>query len=105
MTWLLVAIGAAVGAPLRYLTDRAVQARHDSRFPWGTLTVNVAGSFLLGLVIGLPAGAAATALRTRSGKPHAVPGWSPTAMKSDGSITTKPTNATRRPRRSTICGR
>ncbi|MBT2403461.1 MULTISPECIES: CrcB family protein [unclassified Streptomyces] len=25
-------------APLRYLTDRAVQARHDSVFPWGTFT-------------------------------------------------------------------
>lgn len=33
MNWLLVIIGAAVGAPLRYLTDRAVQLRHDSVFP------------------------------------------------------------------------
>jgi len=48
MIVLLVAVGAAVGAPLRYLTDRAVQARHDSLFPWGTLAVNTAGSFLLG---------------------------------------------------------
>jgi CrcB protein len=46
----LVAVGAAVGAPLRYLADRAVQARHDSVFPWGTWCVNVAGSFLLGLL-------------------------------------------------------
>lgn len=50
MTVLLVAIGAAVGAPLRYLVDRAVSARHDSLFPWGTFAVNVAGSFLLGLM-------------------------------------------------------
>jgi CrcB protein len=50
VTVLLVALGAAVGAPLRYLVDRAVQARHDSLFPWGTLAVNVAGSFLLGLL-------------------------------------------------------
>lgn len=62
MTWLLIALGAAVGAPLRYLTDRAIQARHDSAFPWGTLTVNVAGSFVLGLVTGLPADPAVTAL-------------------------------------------
>ena len=48
MTVLLIALGAALGAPLRYLTDRAVQARHDSVLPWGTLTVNVAGSLLLG---------------------------------------------------------
>jgi CrcB protein len=50
VTVLLVALGAAVGAPLRYLTDRAVQARHDTDFPWGTLTVNVIGSFILGIV-------------------------------------------------------
>jgi CrcB protein len=48
MTVLLVALGAAVGAPLRYLVDRAVQARHDSLFPWGTLAVNATGSFILG---------------------------------------------------------
>lgn len=61
MTALLVALGAAVGAPLRYLIDRAVQARHDSLFPWGTFAVNVIGSLALGVLAG---GAAA----------HAVPG-------------------------------
>jgi CrcB protein len=50
VTPLLVALGAAVGAPLRYLVDRAVSSRHDSLFPWGTFAVNVAGSFLLGLL-------------------------------------------------------
>ncbi|MGA5410218.1 fluoride efflux transporter CrcB [Streptomyces lavendulocolor] len=52
MNWLWVAAGAAVGAPLRYLTDRAVQARHDSVFPWGTFTVNVTGCLVLGLLAG-----------------------------------------------------
>ncbi len=52
MNWLLVAAGAAVGAPLRYLTDRYIQSRHDSVFPWGTFTVNVLGSALLGLIAG-----------------------------------------------------
>jgi len=52
VTLLLVIVGAAVGAPLRYLTDRAIQQRHDSDFPWGTLTVNVAGSLVLGLMTG-----------------------------------------------------
>ncbi len=52
MTWLLVAAGAAVGAPLRYLTDRAVQARHAGVFPWGTFVVNVTGCFILGCVAG-----------------------------------------------------
>ena len=50
MNWLLVVAGAMVGAPLRYLTDRAVQARHDSVFPWGTFAVNAAGS--LGFILG-----------------------------------------------------
>ncbi|EST25738.1 fluoride efflux transporter CrcB [Streptomyces niveus] len=50
--YLLVAIGGVVGAPLRYLTDRAVQARHDTVFPWGTFTVNVVGSLILGLLTG-----------------------------------------------------
>ena len=62
MTVLLIALGAALGAPLRYLTDRAVQARHDSPFPWGTLTVNVVGSLLLGAVAAVPAAPAVTAL-------------------------------------------
>src|SRR4051812_4278143 len=48
MIVLLVALGAALGAPLRYLVDRVVQNRHDSLFPWGTFAVNAAGSFLLG---------------------------------------------------------
>jgi fluoride exporter len=49
---LFVALGAAVGAPARYLTDRAVQRLHRGRFPFGTLTVNIVGSFILGLVTG-----------------------------------------------------
>jgi CrcB protein len=48
VTPLLVALGAAVGAPLRYL----VASRLDrDRFPVGTLAVNVLGSFLLGLFV------------------------------------------------------
>jgi CrcB protein len=53
VTLLLVALGGALGASVRYLVDRTVQARHDSVFPWGTFVVNVAGSLLLGLVAGL----------------------------------------------------
>lgn len=50
MTVLLVLVGGAVGAPARYLTDVAIQRLHGSAFPWGTWTVNVVGSFVLGLV-------------------------------------------------------
>jgi CrcB protein len=62
MTWLLVAVGAAVGAPLRYLVDRAVQRRCGTGFPWGTLTVNTVGSGVLGVLAGASAGEGATAL-------------------------------------------
>ncbi|MEU6259897.1 fluoride efflux transporter CrcB [Streptomyces sp. NPDC047043] len=64
MNWLLVVAGAMVGAPLRYLTDRAVQSRHDSVFPWGTFAVNVTGCLILGLLTGAAAeGAAGAHLR------------------------------------------
>jgi CrcB protein len=59
VNWLLVVTGAMIGAPLRYLTDRAVQTRHDSIFPWGTFTVNVVGSLVLGLLTGAAAAGAA----------------------------------------------
>lgn len=62
MTLLLVLVGGAVGAPLRYLTDQAVQARSGSVMPWGTLTVNAVGSLVLGIVAGLAS-------------VHDVPGW------------------------------
>ncbi len=51
--FLLVCLGAGVGAPARYLADRFVQSHHDSVLPWGTLTVNVVGSWVLGLLVGL----------------------------------------------------
>ncbi|EPD63119.1 fluoride efflux transporter CrcB [Streptomyces sp. HGB0020] len=64
MNWLLVVAGAAVGAPVRYLTDRAVQSRHDTVFPWGTFAVNVCGSLILGLLTGaVSAGAAGSHLQ------------------------------------------
>ncbi|MCR6486130.1 fluoride efflux transporter CrcB [Amycolatopsis sp. OK19-0408] len=52
MTLVLVALGGAAGSILRYLTDRRVQTWRDSPFPFGTLTVNVAGSFILGFLSG-----------------------------------------------------
>jgi CrcB protein len=49
---LLVIAGAAIGAPLRYLIDRGVQARHDGFFPWGTFTVNLIACLVLGFLTG-----------------------------------------------------
>lgn len=60
MTVVLVMLGGAVGAPLRYVLDLAVQRWHGGRFPWGTLVVNVIGSWVLGLVLGLSAGGGAS---------------------------------------------
>ena len=40
-------LGAGIGAPLRYLIDKAFRAKY--KFPVGILIVNTAGSFVLGL--------------------------------------------------------
>lgn len=52
MIALAVLAGGMLGAPARYLADRVIQARHDSVFPWGTFAVNVAGSAVLGFLLG-----------------------------------------------------
>lgn len=48
----MITLGALVGAPARYLTDRGLQARLGSNWPWGTLTVNVVAALVLGIVFG-----------------------------------------------------
>ncbi|MER6691242.1 fluoride efflux transporter CrcB [Streptomyces minutiscleroticus] len=60
MNWLLVIAGAAVGAPLRYLTDRAVKIRYGARLPWGTFLVNVVGCLVLGVLTGATTAGAAS---------------------------------------------
>lgn len=55
MTPLLVVAGALVGAPLRLLADRIAVARRGRATGLGTLTVNVVGSGVLGLVLGVAA--------------------------------------------------
>jgi fluoride exporter len=55
MIWWAVALGAVVGAPARYLLDLTVTRRTARRGPWGTLTVNVLGSAVLGIAAGLVA--------------------------------------------------
>ncbi len=58
MTALLVALGAALGAPLRFV----VASRYDGRLPWGTMAVNIAGSALLGALSAMALSGHATAL-------------------------------------------
>jgi CrcB protein len=55
MTLALLMLAAAVGAPLRYVVDQAIQHRFPGAFPSGTLTINLTGSLLLGLLAGLAA--------------------------------------------------
>ncbi|MEO3815182.1 CrcB family protein [Plantactinospora sp. B24E8] len=54
MTWLLVLLGGAVGAVCRFGVNWLVELRSRPS-PWATFTVNLVGSFLLGLLAGLGA--------------------------------------------------
>ena len=61
MTWLAVALGGAIGAPLRYLLDRFVTFRtagvtRGRALPWGLLAVNTLGSALAGVVLAVTNG-------------------------------------------------
>ena len=51
--FLFVALGGAVGASLRHLTSLLTLRWFGPNFPWGTLTVNIVGSFLMGVFIEL----------------------------------------------------
>lgn len=54
--YLLIALGAALGANARYLVGIWAGNRFGAAFPVGTLLVNVTGSLLLGFVLGLATG-------------------------------------------------
>ena len=49
--YLLIAGFGAAGAASRYAVDSRLSAITGGQFPWGTLTVNVVGAFLLGVLI------------------------------------------------------
>jgi CrcB protein len=51
--WAGVVLLGGAGAVLRFLVDRAVARRVAQPFPFGTLTVNVSGAVLLGLLSGM----------------------------------------------------
>ncbi|MSO76126.1 MAG: fluoride efflux transporter CrcB [Alphaproteobacteria bacterium] len=51
--WLLVAGGSALGGVARYACGLWALALFGGGFPWGTLIVNILGSFVIGLVAGL----------------------------------------------------
>ena len=51
--WIAVALGGAIGSMGRFWLAGAMAALTGPRFPWGTLLINVLGSFVIGLVAGL----------------------------------------------------
>lgn len=56
-TLVLVMLGGALGAGARYLLSLAATAAAGHGFPWGTLSANLIGGLLMGLLIGSPLGA------------------------------------------------
>jgi CrcB protein len=52
-TWLAVAAGGALGSMARFWMTGAIAALTGPRFPYGTLLINILGSFVIGVVAGL----------------------------------------------------
>lgn len=61
-TLVLVMFGGALGAGARYLLSQAAVATAGAGFPWGTLSANLIGGFLMGLLIGSPWGGQSSTL-------------------------------------------
>jgi len=49
----LVGIGSFIGGSFRYLIAQMVQSKFLSAFPFGTLTVNIIGCFVIGVIFGM----------------------------------------------------
>lgn len=55
LAYFWIAVGSALGGMARYACSRAVALRYGETFPWGTLTVNVVGSLVIGFLAALSA--------------------------------------------------
>jgi fluoride exporter len=53
LAYLWIAVGSALGGVARYACSRTVALRYGETFPWGTLSVNVIGSLVIGFVAAL----------------------------------------------------
>lgn len=56
MKFLMVGIGGGLGSMLRYWVSVSINERMGTQFPYGTVVVNITGSFLIGLIVTLLAG-------------------------------------------------
>ena len=54
ITYLYIGLGSALGGMARHGISTWMALRFPGAFPWGTLLVNVLGSFLIGLIVSLP---------------------------------------------------
>lgn len=52
-SFLIAGIGGFLGSGARFLISRYIQITYISVFPWGTFLVNILGSFLMGIFLGI----------------------------------------------------
>jgi CrcB protein len=53
VTWLVIVVGASLGASARYALQRQVDSALMTSFPWGTMLVNLSGCLAFGIIAGL----------------------------------------------------
>ncbi len=51
--FIAVAVTGGIGSVCRLVLDGVIRARTGGPLPWGTITINLTGSFVLGVVTGL----------------------------------------------------
>lgn len=53
LLFVLLSLAGGLGAATRFALDGVIRSRAGESLPWGTILINVTGSFLLGLVTGM----------------------------------------------------